>query len=259
MRREELNSIIASVKAYLELERESGMEECYFGTTTAEAAATATDDAPGDLAALKREVLGCQECDLCRTRTNVVFGAGNPRASLMFIGEAPGEEEDRQGLPFVGRAGQLLTKIIEAMGLKREDVYIANILKCRPPNNRSPLPTEILACQQNVKRQVEMIKPRVICTLGKFASQTFLMTQTPISALRGNFREYPALHLVSGGIPPERDGRRDNGIKVMPTFHPAYLLRNPDDKKLVWQDMKKVMKELSRPEENPGRDPAPRD
>ena len=215
------------------------MEECYFWTT-AEAAAAATDDAPRDLAALKKDVLGCQECDLCRTRTNVVFGAGNPHASLIFIGEAPGGEEDKQGEPFVGRAGQLLTKIIEAMGLKREDVYIANILKCRPPNNRAPLPTEIIACQQNVKRQVEMIKPRVICTLGKFASQTFLGTQTPISALRGNFREY-------------------NGIKVMPTFHPAYLLRNPDDKKLVWQDMKKVMKELSRPEENPGRDPAPRD
>ena len=111
------------------------------------------------------------------------------------------------------------------MGLKREDVYIANILKCRPPNNRAPLPDEIAACEDNVKRQVEMINPRVICTLGKFASQTLLGTETPISTLRGNFREY-------------------NGIKVMPTFHPAYLLRNPDDKKLVWQDMKKVIKEL---------------
>ena len=113
-------------------------------------------------------------------------------------------------------------------GLKREDVYIANILKCRPPNNRSPLPDEIAACEENVKRQVEMIKPRVICTLGKFASQTLLKTETPISALRGNFREY-------------------NGIKVMPTFHPAYLLRNPEDKRLVWQDMKKVLKELAPP------------
>jgi len=242
MRREELNSVIASVRAYLELERESGIDECYFSADEIKPAVT--EGAPKDLEALKKEVLGCRGCDLCETRTNVVFGAGNPRAKLLFIGEAPGQEEDKQGLPFVGRAGQLLTKIIEAMGLGREDVYIANILKCRPPNNRAPLPIEILACQDNIKRQVEIIKPRVICTLGKFASQTLLRTETPISALRGNFREYPATHLTSGGIPPERDKWRDNGIKVMPTFHPAYLLRNPEDKKLVWQDMKKVMKEL---------------
>ena len=223
MRQQELNSIIASVKSYLELERESGMEEYFFASP--EDKVGAADSAPADLNSLKKEVLGCQECDLARTRTNVVFGSGSPKAKLMFVGEAPGEEEDRQGLPFVGRAGQLLTKIIEAMGLKREDVYIANILKCRPPNNRAPLPTEIVACQENVKRQVELIKPRVICTLGKFASQTLLRTETPISALRGHFQEF-------------------DDIKVMPTFHPAYLLRNPDDKKLVWQDMKKVMKEL---------------
>jgi DNA polymerase len=143
----------------------------------------------------------------------------------MFIGEAPGQDEDIQGLPFVGRAGQLLTKIIEAMGLKRDEVYIANILKCRPPNNRIPLPDEIAACEDIVKRQVAIINPKVICTLGKFASQTLLKTQAPISVLRGHFQEY-------------------NGIPVMPTFHPAYLLRNPADKKLVWSDMKKVMKEL---------------
>ncbi|MDD5428189.1 MAG: uracil-DNA glycosylase [Candidatus Omnitrophica bacterium] len=227
MRKEELNSIVASVRAYLDLERESGVEEYYFASDEAVAAACADRPAavPQGLDELKKEVLACRECDLCQTRTNVVFGAGNPKAKLMFVGEAPGEQEDKQGLPFVGRAGQLLTKIIEAMGLKREDVYIANILKCRPPNNRAPLPAEIIACRNNVKRQVEMINPRVICTLGKFASQTFLNTETPISALRGIFREY-------------------NGIKVMPTFHPAYLLRNPDDKKIVWGDMKKVMKEL---------------
>ena len=222
MRIEGLDSIITSIKAYLELEKASGIEEFYPGTAQDGPEPLTEAD---DLAALKREVLSCQECDLCRTRTNVVFGAGDPKAKLMFVGEAPGEEEDRQGKPFVGRAGQLLTKIIEAMGLKREDVYIANILKCRPPNNRAPLPAEIVACQGNVKRQVELIKPRVLCTLGKFASQTLLRTETPISALRGHFQEF-------------------DGIKVMPTFHPAYLLRNPDDKKLVWQDMKKVMKEL---------------
>jgi DNA polymerase len=180
---------------------------------------------PYELAALKNEVLRCARCDLSKTRLNVVFGSGNPKAVLMFVGEAPGEDEDIQGMPFVGRAGKLLTKIIEAMGLKREDVYIANILKCRPPGNRAPLPDEIAACWENLSRQIKMIKPKVICTLGKFASQTLLKTETPISVMRGNFHEY-------------------DGIQVMPTFHPAYLLRNPGEKKLVWDDMQKVMKEL---------------
>lgn len=220
----ELGEIIELVKSYLELEKESGIEE-YFFKSTLEKNIT-REKTPNELELLKAEVLNCKRCDLYATRQNVVFGSGNPKASLMFIGEAPGEDEDIKGLPFVGRAGQLLTKIIEAMGLKRSDVYIANILKCRPPNNRTPLPTEILACEENVRNQIEIIKPKVICTLGKFASQTLLKTQTPISALRGKFSEY-------------------NGIKVMPTFHPAYILRNPQDKRLVWEDMKKVKKELS--------------
>lgn len=214
--------IINHVRSYLELERESGMEG-YMLKTGTNSAASAVDKI--ELEALKKKTLACKDCDLHKTRRSVVFGSGNPKARLMFVGEAPGEEEDIQGLPFVGRAGQLLTKIIEAMGLKREDVYIANVLKCRPPNNRMPLPTEILACGENLRMQVEAINPRVICTLGKFASQTLLGTETPISSLRGSFREY-------------------NGIKVMPTFHPAYLLRNPQDKRLVWEDMKKVMKVL---------------
>jgi uracil-DNA glycosylase len=212
----ELQSLISSVKFYIELERESGMQE-FFSSQQA--------IVPDELEGLKREVLKCSRCGLAKTRLNVVFGSGDPKASLMFVGEAPGADEDLQGLPFVGRAGQLLTKIIEAMGLKRGDVYIANILKCRPPNNREPLPEEILACQDNVARQIDLIRPKAICTLGKFASQTLLNTTTPISALRGNFQDY-------------------NGIKVMPTFHPAYLLRNPDDKKLVWSDMKKIMELL---------------
>lgn len=211
----ELQELIDSLKAYIDLERESGVREYFFSTAESDG-----------LEALKREVLKCEACDLSRTRKNVVFGSGNPHAKLMFVGEAPGQDEDIQGLPFVGRAGQLLTKIIEAMKLRRSDVYIANILKCRPPNNRAPLPTEILACQENVRRQIQIIKPKVICTLGKFASQTLLKTETPISALRGKFREY-------------------EGIKVMPTFHPAYLLRNPADKKLVWEDMKKIKKEVA--------------
>ncbi len=233
----ELNDIAAAIRSYIELEVEAGMAEYYQGSRlpgphgtdagAGKAQSSKHDLTKGDddLTSLRREILACKNCDLHRTRRNVVFGSGNPKATLVFIGEAPGQEEDAQGLPFVGRAGQLLTKIIEAMGLKREDVYIANNLKCRPPNNRAPLPTEILACEENVKRQIELIGPKVICTLGKFASQTLLRTQTPISALRGKFQDY-------------------HGIKVMPTFHPAYLLRNPADKRLVWEDMKKVKKVL---------------
>jgi len=216
--------IIESLKSYMEFEKESGVREYFFNMAPASQASCPRTNAQ-TLEELKKEVDSCKSCDLSRTRTNVVFGSGNPKAKLMFIGEAPGRDEDIQGLPFVGRAGQLLTKIIEAMGLKRQDVYIANILKCRPPNNRAPLPTEILACADNVKRQVEMKNPKVICTLGKFASQTLLKTETPITALRGTFQLY-------------------DGIKVMPTFHPAYLLRNPQDKRLVWEDMKKIKKEL---------------
>jgi len=219
----ELQDMVGRIKLYLDLERESGMEEYFFYTQAA--GQMAPEDTKSNLGSLAVRVASCKRCDLHKTRRNVVFGSGSPTAKLMFIGEAPGQDEDLQGLPFVGRAGQLLTKIIEAMGLKREDVYIANILKCRPPNNRAPLPTEILECEENVKHQVEIIKPKVICTLGKFASQTLLRTMTPISALRGRFQEY-------------------NGIKVMPTFHPAYLLRNPHDKKLVWEDMKKIKAEI---------------
>ena len=177
------------------------------------------------LAALEKEFHDCQMCALSRTRTKVVFGSGNPEAELMFVGEAPGFDEDRQGLPFVGAAGQLLTKIIQAMKLSREKVYIANCLKCRPPGNRNPLPTEVVTCNPILTRQIEIIRPKIICALGKFAAQTLLQSEEPISRLRGRFFE---IHQV----------------RVMPTFHPAYLLRNPLDKKLVWQDMQKIMKEL---------------
>lgn len=174
---------------------------------------------------LKEEVTACLKCDLCKTRTNVVFGEGNPEADLMFVGEAPGKDEDLQGRPFVGRAGQLLTKIIEAIGLKREDVFIGNVLKCRPPENRNPLPSEIVECSPYLLAQIKMIKPRVICALGKFAAQTLLNTETPISKLRGTFHDY-------------------HGVKLMPTYHPAYLLRNPSGKKDVWEDMQLIAKEL---------------
>jgi len=210
-----VKDIIREIKNYFEMERESGISEYLFSPK------------PKDirLSLIKSEVLHCRKCPLGEMRTNAVFGSGSMNARLMFVGEAPGHEEDAQGLPFVGEAGMLLTKIIEAMGLKREDVYICNILKCRPPHNRNPLPEEISACMDYLYSQIELIKPKIICGLGKFASQTLLKTEMPIGKLRGAWREY-------------------RGIKFMPTYHPAYLLRNPGDKKLVWEDMKKIMKEL---------------
>jgi uracil-DNA glycosylase family 4 len=173
-----------------------------------------------------REFIGdCKRCKLCQGRTNVVFGVGNPKAKLTFVGEGPGRDEDIKGEPFVGRAGQLLTDIIEkGMLLKRSDVYIANVVKCRPPENRNPEEDEIAACEPFLKKQLQLIAPKFICTLGKFATQTLLKTKEPISSLRGNWREY-------------------EGIRLIPTFHPAYLLRNPGDKKLVWMDVQKLMAE----------------
>ncbi len=170
---------------------------------------------------LKSEMLACHKCSLAETRTHLVFGVGDPMANLMFAGEAPGRDEDLQGEPFVGRAGQLLTKIIEAIGLKRSDVYIANVLKCRPPGNRSPLPEEIALCMPYLLKQIEIIQPKVLCALGTFAAQTLLNTKAPVGTLRGRFHDY-------------------KGIPMMVTFHPAYLLRNPNDKAKVWEDMKKV-------------------
>lgn len=168
---------------------------------------------------------GCERCALSKTRRNVVFGDGNRSARLVFVGEAPGADEDQQGLPFVGRAGQLLTNIIRAMGLEHKDVYICNILKCRPPGNRNPLPEEIRLCEPYLKRQLALISPEIICALGSFAAKTLLQTETPITALRGRFHSYA-------------------GIKLMPTYHPAYLLRNPQAKKQVWEDVQLIMKEI---------------
>ncbi len=173
------------------------------------------------LQAIREDLGDCQRCKLAPSRKNIVFGSGNPRAELMFVGEAPGADEDDQGLPFVGRAGQLLTKIIEAMGMKREDVYICNILKCRPPGNRNPEPTEIASCEPFLFRQIASVKPKVICALGTFGAQTLLRTKEPISKLRGHFIDY-------------------RGAKLMATFHPAYLLRNPNEKRRVWEDVQKI-------------------
>ncbi len=176
---------------------------------------------------LKEEIGDCKRCKLSRQRKNIVFGEGNPEAPLMFIGEAPGAEEDIQGRPFVGEAGQLLTRLINKMGFKREDVYIANIVKCRPPFNRDPEEDEIRTCFPFLKRQIEIISPIIIVSLGRISAWTLLRTKTPITRLRGRFYEYE---------------RRP----LMPTFHPAYLLRNPKDKWLVWSDMHQVLEKLQK-------------
>jgi DNA polymerase len=176
----------------------------------------------GDLQSIRDDIGDCTRCKLCKLgRKQIVFGVGNPNADLMFVGEAPGRDEDIQGVPFVGRAGQKLTQIIEAIGLKREDVYIANVIKCRPPENRNPEPDEVEACEQFLFRQVDVIKPKVIVALGTFAARSLLKSDAPISRLRGRVYDY-------------------RGAKLIPTFHPAYLLRNPSCRREVWEDMKKA-------------------
>jgi DNA polymerase len=174
------------------------------------------------LAAIRADIGDCTRCKLHTLgRRQIVFGVGNPDADLMFVGEAPGADEDIQGIPFVGRAGQLLTKIIEAIDLKREDVYIANVIKCRPPQNRNPEQDEVDTCEQFLFQQIDTINPKVIVALGTFAARALLRTLDPISRLRGRVFEY-------------------RGAKLVPTFHPAYLLRNPGSKREVWEDMKFV-------------------
>ena len=173
------------------------------------------------LESIRADLGDCRRCKLCSGRTNIVFGSGTSEAKLVFVGEGPGADEDAQGLPFVGAAGQLLTKIIEAIQLTRDQVYICNIVKCRPPSNRTPEEDEIAACSPFVFRQIESIRPRVICCLGAVAAQTVLGTKTAVGKLRGHFHDY-------------------RGIKVMPTWHPAYLLRNPNAKRDVWDDVKKI-------------------
>ena len=190
-------------------------------------------DENAELEKIAGQVRKCTKCGLCESRTNAVPGDGNPNAEIMFIGEGPGADEDAQGLPFVGRAGKLLEKIIAAMGLQRSDVFIANILKCRPPGNRDPKPDEIVCCLPYLERQIESIRPEVIVALGAHAAKTLLKTNKPIGQLRGIFHEY-----VTGiGEPP---------IKLMPTYNPAYLLRNysQDNRRRVWEDMQKVTAQI---------------
>jgi uracil-DNA glycosylase len=227
--RRELLALIASLKARIHLDLALRRKITYMhlkgdehainaGSGVTAADATTLQD-------LRLDLGDCHRCPLGKTRTHIVFGEGNPQARLAFVGEAPGADEDAQGRPFVGRAGQLLTKIIEAMGLTRRDVYICNILKCRPPGNRNPKPEEILTCEPFLVRQLQIIQPKVICALGTFAAHTLLKTEISISLLRGRFHTY-------------------QGIYLMPTYHPAYLLRNPGAKKQVWEDMQIIMKAL---------------
>jgi DNA polymerase len=224
---------------FLKSLKEDGIEHVYVSKPSLARASSKTPDsstsaerAPSpDISELRDKVLKCKLCpELAKTRNKVVFGSGDLQASLVFVGEAPGADEDAQGLPFVGRAGQLLTKIIEAMGFKREEVFICNVLKCRPPNNRPPAPGEVINCRPYLKRQLEFIKPKVIVALGNHAVKALLQTEKGISQMRGTFQKY-------------------EGIPVMCTYHPAYLLRSPGEKRKVWEDMKKVMQLLERSKE----------
>jgi DNA polymerase len=236
----------ATFRRYL---KEEGIQEIYAervagsARTEKTAAAEPTAQLPYDpgpraeLLKLREKVLQCTLCqELASTRKSVVFGAGIAKAELMFVGEAPGHEEDVQGLPFVGPAGQLLTKIIASIGLDRRQVFIANVLKCRPPGNRQPQPDEILNCEPYLKKQIELIRPKIICALGTFAAQTLLKTGESISRMRGRFYDY-------------------QGAKLICTFHPAYLLRNPEEKRKVWEDMKMIQNELQA-NVRPGKGPA---
>ena len=220
--RAELSELVAQVTEHLRYRHELGIELA--GESVVAMVATAGEQACETLEEIRRDLGDCRRCKLWTTRTNLVFGEGNPKAHLMFVGEAPGADEDATGRPFVGRAGQLLTKMIEAIGMKREEVYIANVVKSRPPDNRPPEKDEIEACSPFVFRQIASIRPRLIVTLGNPATQELLRTRTGISRLRGEFQDYP--HMP--------------GIKVLPTFHPAYLLRSPDKKREAWEDLKRV-------------------
>ena len=242
--------LIASLKGYLHDLRDTGVDGLPVRSATAPLTITAPSEAvpqppvqpaespvtDSSLASLShgqavgldgvREELGdCRRCGLSSTRTKLLFGAGNPAARLVFVGDAPGGDEDRQGIPFADEAGGLLTKIIQAMGLHRDEVYLCNVIKCRPPQDRDPHPDEIRHCLPFLLKQLQAIGPEIIVALGTFASQTLLRTKEPISKLRGVFHDY-------------------HGIPLMPTFHPAYLLRNASMKREVWEDMQKVMKRL---------------
>jgi DNA polymerase len=212
----QIQEVVFSLRSYLESLKGMGIDSLPLSTEKREQRNQSLEEV--------RKALGdCRRCKLHRTRRTLVFGEGNKKAKLMIIGEGPGFEEDVQGKPFVGKAGQLLTNILLSIHLQREEVYITNIIKCRPPQNRNPEPDEIQSCNPFLLRQIQAIQPRIICALGTFAAQTLLKTDAKITSLRGKFYEF-------------------EGIKVFPTYHPAYLLRNPERKREVWEDMKQISK-----------------
>lgn len=227
----ELKNLLGEARGVLEDLQRIGLDEV---RVIAGPAATLTDGSSADNRGDGRtesldEVLAdlgdCHRCNLCKERKNIVFGVGNPQADLVFVGEGPGRDEDEKGEPFVGEAGRLLDRIVLAMGLERNDVYICNVVKCRPPGNRDPQSDEIAVCGQFLDRQLAAINPLVIVALGKFAAQTLLNSNVAISKMRGQWMDY-------------------QGLPLMPTYHPAYLLRSPLGKREVWEDMKLVMKRL---------------
>jgi DNA polymerase len=228
---DEYLGVISFLKHYVEEQIELGFLEVPVSEQRKSEKETHQEDSPAvvyeTMDEIRDAIVNCRKCPLHKTRKNVVFGEGNESAKLVFVGEAPGADEDRQGRPFVGRAGQKLTQIIEAMGLSRSDVFIANVLKCRPPDNRNPLPDEIKACEPYLIAQLKLIKPKIICALGTFSAQTLLRTDQRISSLRGRFYTY-------------------HSIKLMPTYHPAFILRNPKFKRDVWEDVQKIMAEYEK-------------
>jgi uracil-DNA glycosylase family 4 len=220
---DDIYELITDLKTYLEYLKGIGIASLPVSENIPEKATRA--EIP-TLAAIRKELGDCERCKLHRTRKTIVFGEGNQKATLMFIGEGPGYDEDLQGRPFVGKAGQLLTKILQSINLPREEVYITNIIKCRPPQNRNPEPDEIQSCHPFLMKQIDVIQPQIICALGTFSAQTLLKTDGKITALRGKFYDL-------------------EGMKVMPTYHPAFLLRNPERKREVWEDMKKIAEWLN--------------
>jgi DNA polymerase len=228
--REDVSSVLAEIGNTLRYMARNGCRgfDCSPRSLAAVAAWGNPSAGRGEtLAEIRADLGDCRRCRLAAGRRHIVFGSGNPQAKLVFVGEGPGQDEDRQGEPFVGAAGQLLTKIIQAMKLSRDEVYICNIIKCRPPGNRNPAPDEIAACSPFLERQIAAIKPGFICALGTFAAQTLLATNVSISKLRGGFYPY-------------------RGVRVLPTYHPAFLLRNPERKRDVWEDVQKLMQEMDR-------------
>ncbi len=216
----EILSAIEGIRGFLTQQAELGITDLPKGEGSSLSEASGADL----LGAFHDSIRECRKCRLFEGRRVVVFGSGHPDADLMFIGEAPGREEDRQGAPFVGAAGELLTRMIESIGLSRDEVYIANIIKCRPPGNRDPEPDEVESCEPYLARQIELIKPQVICTLGRFAAQALLKTTESMGRLRGQVFTY-------------------EGIKLIPIYHPAALLRNSQWKRPTWEDLKRVRKE----------------